>query len=66
VKKYQGYIAMLNDRPILASLRATLPACMDHLAEELGLTDRFAMAERGYTFHAVMVHVDSAWLESGI
>jgi len=57
VKKYQGYIAMLNDRPILASLRATLPVCMDHLAEELGLTNRFAMVERGYTFHEVTVEV---------
>ena len=45
-----GFVAVLDGVMILSSVRNTRKACMEHLAEDLGI-DIETMLARGYTFH---------------
>ena len=49
-----GFVAVIDGLMVVPSARNTKKACMEHLAEELGI-DVDTMLARGYTFHECML-----------
>jgi len=47
MNKLHGYVAWLDGRPILSSIRGTADMCRQHLEQDLGV-DTKTLIQRGY------------------